>query len=123
MNILLDTRIILWWLSNDRSLSDNHRTLITDTDNVCFISAASIWEISIKSALGKLIIPFNYIDELQSEGFQELSITWKHSRLVRELPLHHRDPFARMLIAQAKLENCILLTADTKIKQYDIAIR
>lgn len=120
MNLLLDTHIILWWLSNDPSLSENHRKMISDSNNVCFISAASIWEISIKTALGKLVIPCNYIDELRSEGFKELSITWRHSRLIRDLSLYHRDPFDRMLIAQAKLENFTLLTVDEAVLQYDI---
>jgi PIN domain nuclease of toxin-antitoxin system len=120
MNLLLDTHIILWWLKDDPLLSARHKELISNTEHVCFISAASIWEISIKSALGKLEIPDSYIEELRLEGFQELPIHWKHTNRVKYLPFHHRDPFDRLLIAQAKIEKFTLLTVDEYIPLYGI---
>ena len=123
MNLLLDTHIILWWLNDDQWLNSDHRVLIGDSENLCYISAASIWEISIKSRLGKLTIPSNYIDVLKEQGFQELPITWKHCGVLNTLPDIHRDPFDRMLIAQADLENMILLTVDENIKKYDINVK
>ena len=122
MNILLDTHIILWWLNDDESLKAEHRSLISNTDNLCYISAASIWEISIKSALGKLIIPSNYIKILKKEGFQELTIAWKHSEAVTELQTIHRDPFDRILIAQAQVEKFTLVTEDETIKKYNVRV-
>ena len=68
MNVLLDTHILLWWLNNDESLTAEHRTILSSKDNICHISAASIWEISIKTRLGKLEIPANYVDELEESG-------------------------------------------------------
>lgn len=118
MNILLDTHMILWWLNNDPLLPEFSRNLISDSDTICFISSASIWEISIKSALGKLEIPDDYLEELRDEGFLELPIRWEHARMVKELPLHHRDPFDRILIAQSNREKLFLLTVDDEIKQY-----
>jgi len=120
MNLLLDTHIILWWLKDAPVLSTKHKELLSNPEHVCFISAASIWEISIKSAIGKLEIPDSYIEELQMEGFQELPIHWKHTNMVKYLPLHHRDPFDRLLIAQAKIENLTLLTVDNHIQLYDV---
>jgi len=120
MNLLLDTHIVLWWLKDDPLLSAKHKELLSNPEHVCFISAASIWEISIKSALGKLEIPDSYIEELKLEGFQELPIHWKHTGMVKYLPLHHRDPFDRLLIAQAKMEHLTLLTVDENVSLYDI---
>jgi len=118
LNILLDTHMILWWLNNDPLLPEFSRNLISDSDTICFISSASIWEISIKSALGKLEIPDDYLEELRDEGFLELPIRWEHARMVKELPLHHHDPFDRILIAQSNREKLFLVTVDDEIKQY-----
>lgn len=122
MNVLLDTHILLWWLSNDGKLKNDYRDILSSPDNMCHISAASIWEISIKRALGKLEIPESYADELKREGFVELQITWSHCKKVSRLPLIHRDPFDRLLIAQAVLENLRLLTVDEHMKRYDVDI-
>ena len=121
MNLLLDTHIILWWLEDDPSLQNGHRRLIGDERNLCHISAASIWEISIKKGLGKLEIPDNYIKVLYDEGFMELPVTWLHCDSVASLPPLHRDPFDRLLIAQACLEKLIIVTVDEKIKQYKVS--
>ena len=120
MNIILDTHIILWWLNDDKELSVIHREIISNTDNLCYISAATIWEISIKTALDKLKISPGYISELKNEGFLQLNVNWLHCDFVRELPLIHKDPFDRLLIAQAKIEDMILLTNDNNIRKYDV---
>jgi len=122
VNILLDTHIVLWWLNDDPKLIDHHREIIANTDNLCYISAATIWKISIKVKLGKLKISDDYIDELQKEGFLELPVSWKHSNQVKELPLIHNDPFDRLLIAQAQVEELTLLSADKFTKQYDVRV-
>ena len=120
--MLLDTHILLWWLNNDDSLTAEHRKILSSKDNICHISAASIWEISIKTRLGKLEIPSNYVDELTREGFVELAVSWNHCRKVSELPLVHRDPFDRLLIAQAVLEDLRLLTVDERIRKYAVYV-
>lgn len=120
MNLLLDTHIILWWLNDDEKLSGKHRKLISRPKNNCYISSATIWEISIKAALGKLEISSSYRAELEEEGFLELPVNWQHAEAVRNLPLIHKDPFDRLLIVQAQIEGLCLLTADDQIQKYDI---
>ena len=122
MNVLLDTHIALWWLADNPKLSEAHREIISNVENHCYISAATIWEISIKAILEKLVIADAYIDELRREGFLELVINWTHTRRVRELPLLHSDPFDRLLVAQAQIEEMILLSADENIKRYDVSV-
>jgi PIN domain nuclease of toxin-antitoxin system len=118
----VDTHIILWWLNEDEKLTPEHRNIISATDNICFISAASIWEISIKQKLGKLEIPADYLVEVKREGFQELLVSWNHCSQVSKLPLIHNDPFDRLLIAQSMLENLTLLSVDNKIKLYKVSV-
>lgn len=120
MNLLLDTHIIIWWLNDDEQLKSIHKKLIADPNNLCYISSASIWEISIKSSLGKLKIPSSYFEILKEQGFLELSINWFHCKEIKKLPDIHRDPFDRMLISQAKIEDMTLLTVDDNIKKYEI---
>jgi PIN domain nuclease of toxin-antitoxin system len=122
MNLLLDTHVLLWWLGNSLQLPVNHRKLIGNPDNIVYVSAATIWEIEIKTKLGKLKIPSEYLNEIEKEGFIELPVTWLHSRGVSELPLIHRDPFDRLLIAQARAENLTLLSVDEFIGQYDVEV-
>ena len=122
MNVLLDTHIALWWLEDNPSLLETQREIITNVDNLCFISSATIWEISIKSGLGKIVIADTYIDELRQEGFLELVINWSHTQKVKELPRIHADPFDRLLVAQAQIEEMVLLSTDENIKQYDVSV-
>ncbi|MBN1523469.1 MAG: type II toxin-antitoxin system VapC family toxin [Spirochaetales bacterium] len=122
MNLLLDTHIILWWLDDDPLLSEKYRQAVSDTENVCLVSAASIWEISIKSAIGKLEIPKNYIGILKEQGFFELPVLWEHADKARHLPFHHTDPFDRMLVAQAMIDGLTILTIDKTIPQYKVQI-
>ena len=122
MNLLLDTHVIIWWLNNSPKLSSVHRDHIQNLQNICYISSATIWEISIKSQLGKITIPINYIDELKKQGFIELPIRWHHSDYIRTLPNIHRDPFDRLLIAQAITENMIVLSNDEFVRRYPISV-
>ena len=122
MNLLLDTHVLLWWLDADPSLSEKAKTTIADGKNLALISAAVIWEIRIKQALGKLEIPSDFRHVLDRQPFEMLAITAEHAHAVGELPAHHRDPFDRMLIAQAQVERLTIVTRDTIMKQYRIPI-
>ena len=122
MNLLLDTHVVLWWLDDNPDLSLRARTVIADGNNLAFVSAAVIWEIQIKRALGKLKIPKNFRNVLDQQGFELLDITVEHAYAVGKLPLYHRDPFDRILVAQAKLENMILVSRDKRIKKYKIPL-
>ena len=120
MNILLDTHVLLWWLSDDPCLGEKARRAIGDVNNLAFVSAASIWEIVIKKALGKLDLPASFREVLAAESFQALDMTREHAFQVASLPLHHRDPFDRMLVAQCQVEGLTLVTNDPEIRKYDV---
>ena len=120
MGYLLDTHILLWWLAADSRLSPAALSTITEPRNRIFISAATVWEIGIKSQLGKLKIEESIPLLLLSEGFEELSITGLHAQEAANLPRHHKDPFDRMLIAQARLERLTLISTDNNIADYDV---
>lgn len=120
MNLLLDTHVLLWWLDDHPTLSKKARTAIADPENLVLISAAVIWEIRIKQALGKLEIPRNFRNVLDRQPFEMLDITADHAHAVGDLPAHHRDPFDRMLVAQAKVEGLTLVSRDVHMKRYKI---
>ncbi|MCP4040974.1 MAG: type II toxin-antitoxin system VapC family toxin, partial [Gammaproteobacteria bacterium] len=105
MNLLLDTHVLIWALENNPTLSTTARNAIIDGNRLVFVSAATIWEMSIKRALGKLSAPDNLIDEINSHRFTLLDITAEHAELAGRLPMLHHDPFDRMLIAQARVES------------------
>lgn len=118
MSFLLDTHVLLWWLSNPQRLSERVQEVIGDSRNIVFVSAASIWEIEIKVALGKLRIPADLEIQLEREQFQELPIHWAHTRAIAALPSLHRDPFDRLLLAQAKVEKLTLISSDSLVLAY-----
>jgi len=118
MRLLLDTHILLWWLSDDSSLPAHARRLISDPDNTVFASAVSLWEIWLKQSLGKLRLPPDFEARLGGESFESLPLTAAHTREVALLPWHHRDPFDRMLVAQARAVHLKLLTADKVTAAY-----
>lgn len=124
MRLLLDTHTFLWWVGGDKHLSDKVIEHIGDVKNEIFFSVASSWEIGIKYELKKLSLPMTpevFIPEhLELCQFSVLPINLCHTLIIRELPWHHKDPFDRMLVAQAKAENMALITADETLKQYDI---
>ena len=117
---LLDTHTLLWWLSDDSQLGERCRHFVSDPRNQIFVSAASTWEISIKIALGKLEAPADMDSAVEDEGFSKLPISLYHGQLAGQLPPIHRDPFDRMLVAQAQSEGLILITADETIPQYKL---
>ena len=122
MNLLLDTHVLLWWLDDHSTLSKKIKAVIADGKNPVFVSAVVIWEITIKQALGKLEIPRNFRRVLDDQPFEMLDITVEHAHAVGDLPAYHRDPFDRMLVAQAKLERLTLVTRDIRLKKYKIPL-
>ena len=120
MNLLVDTHVAIWWLDRPDRLSAPARAMISDPGNRVFISAASVWEIELKRAKGKLEVPDAYWPMLAAEGFEELSVTAKHARATSALPPHHADPFDRLLVAQAGVEQMVLLSRDAWIAQYNV---
>lgn len=123
MRVLLDTHLLLWWLSNAPSLPSQASVLISDTNNTVFVSAVSFWEIWLKESLGKLRLPEDFEQKIVGESFENLPIVAAHAREVALLPWHHRDPFDRMLVAQARKEKLILLTADEAVASYGDFVR
>jgi PIN domain nuclease of toxin-antitoxin system len=119
VRILLDSHVALWWLEGNSALGPRCRELIESADEA-FISAATPWELGIKRALGKLSMPDGLDEELETQGFVSLPITAAHAELAPSLPAHHRDPFDRMLVAQAQLETLVLVTGDALLDSYDV---
>ena len=122
MNLLLDTHILIWALENNSKLTEKVRDLIIDGRNIIFVSSISAWEISIKKSIGKLEAPDNLLEEIKAHRFTSLDINFKHAELAGKLPYIHKDPFDRMLIAQAIIEKLTLVTRDEFIPQYDVKI-
>jgi len=123
LNILLDTHELLWWLVDSPSLSAKARMLISDPENTVFVSAVSLWEVRLKESLGKLRVPEDFDQRLAAQALEHLPLTAAQTHHVRSLPWHHRDPFDRMLVAQALAENLILLTADARVSAYGDFVR
>lgn len=123
MTLLLDTHTFLWWLRDDHRLGRRARQSIARAQSAVLVSAASVWEIAIKAGLEKLKWPSRgpaLADAIDACGFVELAITGKHAALVAELPLHHADPFDRLLIAQATIEGVPLVTCDDLFRRYAV---
>jgi PIN domain nuclease of toxin-antitoxin system len=121
VRLLLDTHALLWWLSDDPSLSEVARAAIATPDADVAVSAASAWEISIKGGLGKLTAPDDLEAQLARHRFRPLSITVAHALVAGSLPRLHDDPFDRMLVAQARIEGMTLVTRDARIGLYGVA--
>jgi PIN domain nuclease of toxin-antitoxin system len=120
--LLLDTHVLLWWRGDHKRIGARAHQAIEDADIPVFFSAASVWEIAIKHASGKLRMPANVIDTMQKRGFAELTVAASHALVAGALPPHHRDPFDRMLVAQAQSERLTLVTNDPRIAAYDVPI-
>ena len=120
MNLLLDTHALLWWLDDKPTLSAEARDAIADGSNLVFVSAVVIWEVRIKQSLGKLQLPSNFREVLDSQAFDELPLTVDHAHRLAELPPLHRDPFDRMLVAQAMAERLTIVTRDPDIPRYPV---
>ena len=120
MNLLLDTGVLIWW-DEGRRLAAGARRAIAKADAV-YVSAASAWEIAIKVGLGRLH-PTRTVEQAATEsGFLELPVTFRHAEIVAGLPAHHRDPFDRLLIAQAEAERLTLVTRDPVFREYSVAV-
>ncbi len=120
MNFLLDTHVLIWALENNPTLSELSRNSIIDGRNMIFVSPISVWEIGIKKSLGKLETPDNLLEEIKAHRFSLLQIDFNHALLAGKLPDIHKDPFDRMLIAQAIIEKLTLITRDKLIDKYDV---
>jgi len=118
--LLLDTHAFLWWLADAPQLGELARKAIGDERNDVFVSAATGWEVAIKRAAGKLQAPDNLDAMVEDSGFSHLPITFFHGEQAGALPMHHRDPFDRMLIAQAQAEGLIIVTKDPYIPRYGV---
>jgi PIN domain nuclease of toxin-antitoxin system len=122
VSLLLDTHILLWWLSDDPLLPQAARKAIASPDNEVLVSAATVWEISIKKAAGRLDAPDDLLEAIDANDFETLPITPLHAVLAGGLPPHHSDPFDRMLIAQARAEVSTLVSVDGRFPQYDVGL-
>ena len=126
MKVLLDTHVFLWWITDDPRLSSRAREIIAEGANEIFLSAVSGWEIAIKAKLGRLRLPDDperFIPEqLRLNAIETLPVQMSHALHVYKLPDHHRDPFDRLLIAQAQLEKLPVLTADPQISRYPVKV-
>jgi PIN domain nuclease of toxin-antitoxin system len=126
MKVLLDTHAFLWLITDDDRLSENARQTFLNTENGLFFSAASLWEITIKKSLGKISMKDRWFQTIQEEmglnTIQWLPIEMTHCAEVTELPFHHRDPFDRMLIAQAIVEEMKLLSQNSRLSDYAIEL-
>ncbi|HBG07303.1 MAG: twitching motility protein PilT [Geobacteraceae bacterium GWC2_58_44] len=124
--LLLDTHTFLWWVDDAPQLSAAVRRVIADANNVCYLSMASCWEMSIKSSLGKLKLakPVERFvsEQLAANGFTLLNIELRHAAKVEKLPFHHRDPFDRLLIAQAMIEKLPIVSADRAFSEYSVKV-
>ena len=123
MKLLLDTHLILWWVGDSPKLHADGRALIADAGNTIFISAVSLWEIRLKHSIGKLRLPADFDTKIRGEYFEDLSLTSAHTTRIATMPWHHRDPFDRMLIAQAQAESLTLLTADRHLAAYGVCVQ
>lgn len=122
MKLLLDTHVLLWWLDDPALLSIAARERISDRANDVLISAAVAWEIAIKRGLGKLVAPANLMSALAACNFQPLAISLAHALATETLPAYHRDPFDRLLVAQATLENGTIVSRDPLLAHYGVPL-
>jgi PIN domain nuclease of toxin-antitoxin system len=125
LKLLLDTQALLWGLADDPHLGKRARAAFNAPASELYVSAASFWEMGIKAALGKLALPVpldRMAQDLAEAGFHELPVHWRHAQAVQALPWHHRDPFDRMIIAQALSEDLTLLSSDRTFKSYKVRL-
>jgi PIN domain nuclease of toxin-antitoxin system len=120
--LLLDSHALLWWEADDARLAGEAREAIEQPEVPLFFSSASIWELAIKQASKRLVLPQTLLATLSEEGFTELRISSTHAALAGALPFHHRDPFDRMIVAQAQTEGLTVVTSDARIAAYDVPV-
>jgi PIN domain nuclease of toxin-antitoxin system len=119
VRLLLDTHVFIWWREDSPWLGAAARRAIA-TAEVVYVSVVSAWEASVKISLGKLVIPGSLSDAAEESEFSKLPLTFEHAWALKDLPLHHRDPFDRMLIVQALIERLTVVTADSKFEPYGV---
>lgn len=122
MRLLLDTHVVLWWLGASERLSTQAEEAINNVESAVFVSAVTACEIAQKSVVGKLRFPDDLTEQISANDFTELPITARHALATTNLPLHHRDPFDRLLVAQAQCEGLTLVTANRKLTVYEVPI-
>jgi PIN domain nuclease of toxin-antitoxin system len=123
VRLLLDTHVLLWWLADDRRLQSRERNAIADREALVYVSGATVWEIAIKRALGRVDLDLETFEqELNAGAMIELPVKWRHAKVTATLPRHHEDPFDRLLVAQAQSEGLVLVSYDTAFREYDIAL-
>jgi len=122
VRLLLDTHVLLWALASPAKLSRRARQEIENQDNQVFVSSATVWEISIKKALGKLSVPADLLSQITAATFEPLLIDLSHAEKAGALPAHHKDPFDRMLIAQAQQKGLTVITRDTRFRLYGVPL-
>jgi PIN domain nuclease of toxin-antitoxin system len=122
VNLLLDTHAVLWWLDDDPTLSDAARAEISDPENTVYLSAVAVWEMRIKQGIGKLDLPDDFEEVLDGQAFSKLPVTVDHAHTIAGLPAIYRDPFDRMLVAQAVVEGMTIVTRDRRIAEYGVDV-
>jgi PIN domain nuclease of toxin-antitoxin system len=121
VRLLLDTHVLLWAIASPRRLAPEVRRVIETTSSVQ-VSVVSVWEIGVKRSLGKVDLPEDLLHALRFSGFEALPVGLDHALLACELPRHHDDPFDRLLIAQAEIEDLTIVTADRHFSKYDVRV-
>ena len=121
MKLLLDTHAALWWLAGE-PVGEEAERLLSDGTNRVLLSAAVVWEVAIKRSLGKLDAPSGLVETLTGAGAAPIAITLEHAAAVERLPHHHRDPFDRLLVAQATVEGAAIVSADKELRAYDVPV-
>lgn len=121
MSLLLDTQVVLWWLTDNTALPNEVKTRLDQQPDI-YLSSATVWEVAIKQSIGKIIEPAHLPEIVKDAGFRHLPITAARAVVAGRLPLIHRDPFDRMLIAQARCEGLTLTTRDPQIHKYDVDV-
>jgi PIN domain nuclease of toxin-antitoxin system len=121
VRLLLDTHVLIWWMTNDPELSSEARDKLDHEPDV-FLSAAVVWELAIKQAAGKLYSRVELAERVRDFGFRDLPITAAHAAEAGRLPMIHRDPVDRMLVAQARCERLTIVTQDRMIQKYDVPV-
>ena len=120
--LLLDTHVFIWWMSGSANLGSMAIKQISDPENKVFISAVSVWEMMIKRQLGNLECPDNLDSIIEELGFEQLNISAQHAVQTGHLPMHHKDPFDRMLIAQSQVDGLQIITKDERFSDYQVSL-
>lgn len=122
MRLLLDSHVAVWMMAFPEKLRPSTRAALVSPENELFVSAATLWELQLKVAKGKLLLPADFPDQLAAQDIRELPVRWEHARHVAELPAHHGDPFDRLLLTQAAAEGMTFVTADRFCLRYPVAL-